>query len=149
MVIIVDPHLKRESDYPVYKIASDLDVLIKPKSGESEYEGYVAPPTFLATLIRDRWCWPGSSSWIDFFNPKSWDMWVQFFKTKSIDGSWSWTQSTENVGIWNDMNEVCRNPIWNLTARVTFHVAIGIQRSRDLYAKGQRTLWRMGAPRCA
>ncbi|KAF9237885.1 glycoside hydrolase family 31 protein [Melanogaster broomeanus] len=90
MVVIIDPHLKRESSYPIYKIASDLGVLVKPKSGEGEYEG---------------WCWPGSSSWIDFFNPKSWDMWVKVFKTKSLDGSWAWTQSSENVGIWNDMNE--------------------------------------------
>ncbi|KAF8435139.1 alpha-glucosidase [Boletus edulis BED1] len=90
MVVIVDPHLKRESDYSVYKMASDLAVLVKPKSGEGEYEG---------------WCWPGSSSWIDFFNPKSWELWVKLFKTKSVDGSWAWTQSSENVGIWNDMNE--------------------------------------------
>ncbi|KIK77874.1 glycoside hydrolase family 31 protein [Paxillus rubicundulus Ve08.2h10] len=90
MVIIIDPHLKRESSYPIYKVASELGVLVKPKSGEGEYEG---------------WCWPGSSSWIDFFNPDSWDMWIKFFKTKSLDGSWAWTQSSENVGIWNDMNE--------------------------------------------
>ncbi|KAH0829071.1 glycoside hydrolase family 31 protein [Lanmaoa asiatica] len=90
MVVIIDPHLKREANYPIYQIASDLGVLVKPKSGEGEYEG---------------WCWPGSSSWIDFFNPKSWDLWVKLFKTKSIDGSWAWTQSSENVAIWNDMNE--------------------------------------------
>jgi alpha 1,3-glucosidase len=46
MVVIVDPHFKRESEYPVYQIASDLGVLVKPKSGEGEYEGYVALPTF-------------------------------------------------------------------------------------------------------
>ncbi|KIJ66056.1 glycoside hydrolase family 31 protein [Hydnomerulius pinastri MD-312] len=90
MVVIIDPHLRRSQEYPIYKIASDLEVLVKPKSGEGEYEG---------------WCWPGSSSWIDFFNPASWDMWVSFFKTKSLDGQWAWTESTEDVGIWNDMNE--------------------------------------------
>ncbi|OJA14137.1 hypothetical protein AZE42_06718 [Rhizopogon vesiculosus] len=90
MVVIVDPHLKRANDYPVYKRASDLGILVKPKSGEGEYEG---------------WCWPGSSSWIDFFHPGSWDFWTSLFKTKSIDEQWSWTESTDNVGIWNDMNE--------------------------------------------
>lgn len=90
MVVIVDPHFKRDSSYPVYKAASELDALVKPKSGSGEYEG---------------WCWPGSSSWVDFFNPASWDMWGSFFKTKSVDGQWSWIESTENVGIWNDMNE--------------------------------------------
>ncbi|KAG1851442.1 glycoside hydrolase family 31 protein [Suillus subalutaceus] len=90
MVVIVDPHLKRSNDYPVYKRASELGVLVKPKSGEGEYEG---------------WCWPGSSSWIDFFHPGSWDFWVSLFKTETIDGQWSWTESTNNIGIWNDMNE--------------------------------------------
>lgn len=47
MVVIIDPHLKRESDYPVYQIASELGVLVKPKSGEGEYEGYVALLTSL------------------------------------------------------------------------------------------------------
>ncbi|KAG1743770.1 glycoside hydrolase family 31 protein [Suillus occidentalis] len=81
---------KRSNDYPVYKRASELGVLVKPKSGEGEYEG---------------WCWPGSSSWIDFFHPGSWDFWISLFKTKTIDGQWSWIESTNNVGIWNDMNE--------------------------------------------
>jgi alpha 1,3-glucosidase len=92
MVVIIDPHLKRTNDYPVYQRASDLGILVKPKSGEGEYEG---------------WCWPGSSSWIDFFHPGSWDFWTSLFKTKAIEGQWSWTESTDHVGIWNDMNEVC------------------------------------------
>ncbi|KAG2067925.1 glycoside hydrolase family 31 protein [Suillus decipiens] len=90
MVIIIDPHLKRANDYPVYKRASELGILVKPKNGEGEYEG---------------WCWPGSSSWIDFFHPASWDFWISLFKTKTIDDQWSWTESTDSVGIWNDMNE--------------------------------------------
>ncbi|KAF8661490.1 hypothetical protein AX16_001327 [Volvariella volvacea WC 439] len=91
MVVIVDPHLKRTANYPVYKEASDLQVLVKPKSGQGEYEG---------------WCWSGSSSWIDFFNPVSWDWWKSLYKPYTLSsGGWSWTQSTETVHIWNDMNE--------------------------------------------
>ncbi|KAJ4496712.1 glycoside hydrolase family 31 protein [Lentinula lateritia] len=90
MVVIVDPHLKRTSDYPVYQEASDLDILVKPKSGEGEYEG---------------WCWTGSSSWIDHFNPASWDWWISKFKTTQNDTGFSWTESTEDIHIWNDMNE--------------------------------------------
>ncbi|KAI5122326.1 hypothetical protein M0805_002493 [Coniferiporia weirii] len=91
MVVIVDPHLKRTNDYPVYKEASDLNVLVKRSDGEGEYEG---------------WCWSGSSSWVDFFNPKSWDWWKTLFKTIPTGGNkFSWVDSTENVGIWNDMNE--------------------------------------------
>ncbi|KAG2133415.1 family 31 glycoside hydrolase, partial [Suillus cothurnatus] len=88
--IIADPHLKCSNDYPAYKCVSELRVLIKPKSGEGEYEG---------------WRWPGSSSWIDFFHPGSRDFWILLFKTETIDGQWSWTESTNNIVIWNDMNE--------------------------------------------
>lgn len=91
MVVIVDPHLKRTSDYPVYQKASELSILVKPKSGEGEYEG---------------WCWSGSSSWIDFFNPNAWDWWKSLFKVQQQTPGWSWTESTESVHIWNDMNEV-------------------------------------------
>lgn len=91
MVVIIDPHLKRVSSYPVYEEAKELDVLIK-NSNNGEYEG---------------WCWSGSSAWVDFFNPKSWDWWKTLFKTTPLSGGkFSWVESTENVGIWNDMNEV-------------------------------------------
>jgi alpha 1,3-glucosidase len=90
MVVIVDPHLKRNPEYPVYKQASDLQLLIKPSSGEGEYEG---------------WCWCGSSSWADFFNPATWDWWKTMFKTEEIEGQWTWTKSTNDIHIWNDMNE--------------------------------------------
>lgn len=90
MVVIVDPHLKRTSDYPVYQKASELGLLVKTKS-ETEYEG---------------WCWSGSSAWVDFFNPNVWDWWKTLFKIQKLATDWSWTDSTEAVHIWNDMNEV-------------------------------------------
>ncbi|KZT41930.1 alpha-glucosidase [Sistotremastrum suecicum HHB10207 ss-3] len=90
MVVIVDPHLKRTNDYPVYKKASELQVLVKPASGEGEYEG---------------WCWSGSSSWVDFFNPASWPWWQSLFKIEGDSDEWHWSKSTEGVFIWNDMNE--------------------------------------------
>ncbi|RDB25094.1 Neutral alpha-glucosidase AB [Hypsizygus marmoreus] len=89
MVVIVDPHLKRTSDYPVYKKASELGYLVKNKNND-EYEG---------------WCWSGSSAWMDFFNPGVWDWWISLFKTQKLENGWSWTESTEAVHIWNDMNE--------------------------------------------
>jgi alpha 1,3-glucosidase len=87
------------TDYPVYKCAPELRALIKPKSSEGEYEG---------------WCWPGSSSWIDFFHPGSRDFWILLFKTETIDGQWSWTESTNNIVIWNDMNEVRSLQYWSI-----------------------------------
>ena len=89
--MIVDPHVKRTDDYPIYKEASELGILVKPASGQGEYEG---------------WCWPGSSSWVDFFNPTSWSWWKRAFKTTKQEKGFSWVESTENVHIWNDMNEV-------------------------------------------
>ncbi|TBU52165.1 glycosyl hydrolases family 31-domain-containing protein [Dichomitus squalens] len=58
MVVIVDPHLKRTNDYPVYKQAAELGILIKNGDGTTDYEG---------------WRWSGSSAWADFFNPRTWD----------------------------------------------------------------------------
>lgn len=54
LVAIVDPHIKRVNDFYIYKEAKDLDILLRNKDGK-EYEG---------------WCWTGSSSWVDFFDPK-------------------------------------------------------------------------------
>ncbi|EJD08185.1 alpha-glucosidase [Fomitiporia mediterranea MF3/22] len=91
MVVIVDPHLKREKDYPIYKEAYDLGILVKESDRKTDYEGQ---------------CWPGLSSWVDFFHPGSRDWWKKHFKTSlSKDGAFTWIESTENVGIWNDMNE--------------------------------------------
>ncbi|KAF9012644.1 alpha-glucosidase [Cyathus striatus] len=89
MVVIIDPHLKRTQDYPVYKEATERDLLVKNKQN-NEYEG---------------WCWSGSSAWIDFFNPASWDWWKILFKTYSVESGWSWVKSTDAIHIWNDMNE--------------------------------------------
>jgi alpha-glucosidase (family GH31 glycosyl hydrolase) len=99
MVAIVDPHVKRTDDYRIYTDAKELDVLVKRADG-SEFEG---------------WCWPGSSVWVDFFNPKSWDWWTRMFKmdvwtvsyTPLTNGEELTTQeSASNLYIWNDMNEV-------------------------------------------
>lgn len=65
LVAIVDPHIKRSSDYYVYKETQDLDFLYKKADGKTEYEG---------------WCWPGSSSWTDYFNPKAFEWWTGLFK---------------------------------------------------------------------
>ena len=95
MVVIVDPHLKRTNDYPVYKQATELDILVKRADGTTDYEG---------------WCWSGSSAWVDFFNPRSWDWWKSLFKVEQQQGDkWSWVESTVDIGIWNDMNEVSRS----------------------------------------
>jgi alpha 1,3-glucosidase len=101
MVVIVDPHLKRDTNYPVYKEAVDRRVLVKTKNGKDDYEGT---------------CWSGSSAWVDFFNPQSWGWWKNLFNTTKLNDQFSWVESTENVHIWNDMNEVLLpiRPVVNL-----------------------------------
>lgn len=84
LVAIVDPHIKRTSDLYVYKEAQDLDILYKRADGKTEFEG---------------WCWTGSSSWVDYFNPKAMSWWIGLFKFDKFKGS------RRNLFIWNDMNE--------------------------------------------
>ena len=91
MVVIIDPHFKRSESYPVYKSASEKGLLIKPSSGEGEFDG---------------WCWSGGSSWVDYFNPASWEWWKGLFRLDDNKGEWHWKESTKDVFIWNDMNEV-------------------------------------------
>lgn len=83
MVAIVDPHIKKADSFRIYTDARDQDVLVKKADG-SQFDG---------------WCWTGTSVWVDFFNPKSWDWWTRMF---SFD---VWTDSTKSLFIWNDMNE--------------------------------------------
>lgn len=83
LVTIVDPHIKREDNYWVYKEAKDLDLFVKDCNG-NEYDG---------------WCWPGSSSWVDFFNPKA----VEWHRSNFAYDKYQGT--TNSLFIWNDMNE--------------------------------------------
>lgn len=54
LVVIIDPHIKRESGYFLHSDATANGLYVKDKEGK-DYEG---------------WCWPGSSSYLDFFDPK-------------------------------------------------------------------------------
>ncbi|KAJ3099192.1 hypothetical protein HDU97_003344 [Phlyctochytrium planicorne] len=55
MVTIIDPHIKRDYDYEIYKQFASQDLFVKDASG----------------VLFEGWCWPGSSSWIDFLNPEA------------------------------------------------------------------------------
>ncbi|XP_077995538.1 neutral alpha-glucosidase AB-like isoform X2 [Glandiceps talaboti] len=83
MVTIIDPHIKKEDSYHIYKEAKSLDYFVKNKDG-NDYEG---------------WCWPGTSFWLDFLNPVIRDWWSSKFTPDAYVGS------TMNLFTWNDMNE--------------------------------------------
>ena len=83
LVVLIDPHIKNTANYPVVDQLKEKDLTIKNKE-ENTYEG---------------WCWPGSSHWIDCFDPKARAWWKTLFKPDFFKFS------TYNTYIWNDMNE--------------------------------------------
>ncbi|KAF3927139.1 Alpha-glucosidase [Dactylellina cionopaga] len=83
VVLIIDPHIKNTDNYPVVEELKSKDLAVKDKSG-SIYEG---------------WCWPGSSHWIDAFNPAAIEWWKSLFTLEKFKGT------AKNTFIWNDMNE--------------------------------------------
>eukprot|EP01043_Picozoa_sp_COSAG02_P017594 COSAG02_NODE_800_length_17049_cov_14.510737_12_plen_980_part_00 len=83
MVTIVDPHIKIDSGYHVHKEASAKGYYIKNKDG-NDFDG---------------WCWPGSSSYLDYTTEKVRDWWASQFDYDKYVGS------TDALYTWNDMNE--------------------------------------------
>ena len=83
LVAIIDPHIKKKDGYHVVDELTKKDLAVHNKDGNA-YEG---------------WCWPGSSHWIDCFNPAAIEWWKTLFQYSAFKGS------AENLFIWNDMNE--------------------------------------------
>jgi len=84
LVTIVDPHIKRDSSYDLHKEAAEKHYYVLQPDGTRDFEGH---------------CWPGTSSWIDFMNPDARTWWASKFGLDQYRGS------SENLFIWNDMNE--------------------------------------------
>lgn len=83
VVVLIDPHIKNVANYHVVDELKSKGIAIRNKDGNI-YEG---------------WCWPGSSHWVDCFNPEAIKWWIGLFKYDSFKGS------TPNLFVWNDMNE--------------------------------------------
>lgn len=83
MVTIIDPHIKKDNNYHVYKDAHDKGLFVQNKDG-SEYSG---------------WCWPGTSAYLDFCRPEVREYWANLFHFDKYEGS------TPALFTWNDMNE--------------------------------------------
>ncbi|RMY91676.1 hypothetical protein D0862_09681 [Hortaea werneckii] len=82
LVAIIDPHIKNDN-YPVNDELKSKGLAVNNNEGNM-YEG---------------WCWPGSSTWVDCFNPKAREWWKGLFRYDKFKGT------MKNVWIWNDMNE--------------------------------------------
>jgi len=83
LVVIIDPHIKNEGGYSVVEELKSKSLAVKNKDNNI-YEG---------------WCWPGSSHWIDCFNPSAISWWQSLFSYSSFPGT------APNTFLWNDMNE--------------------------------------------
>lgn len=83
LVVIIDPHIKNEGNYPVVDELKSKSLGVKNKDNNL-FEG---------------WCWPGSSHWVDCFNPAALEWWKSLFTYSSFTGT------AANTFIWNDMNE--------------------------------------------
>lgn len=84
LVTVIDPHIKKDDNYPVYKEARDNSYFIKKADGVTDYEGH---------------CWPGASMWLDFLKPEVRTFWAHKFALDQYQGS------TVHTFTWNDMNE--------------------------------------------
>jgi len=83
LVVIIDPHIKNEGNYAVVDQLKNQGFGVNNKDNNL-YEG---------------WCWPGSSHWVDCFNPAARKWWNSLFTYKFFTGT------APNSFLWNDMNE--------------------------------------------
>ncbi|CAH1964829.1 unnamed protein product [Acanthoscelides obtectus] len=112
LITIIDPHIKVDSDYPVY-VGGQGKYFVKWENG-SDFQGD---------------CWPGLSSYIDFLSPEARAYFANWYRYDKFNGS------TETLaGIWNDMNEpsVFNVPQWENTFPPEL-VHYGNVRHRDIH----------------
>ncbi|XP_031625087.1 neutral alpha-glucosidase AB-like isoform X1 [Contarinia nasturtii] len=83
LTIIIDPHIKTANNYHVHDDCTKYGYYTKNKDGH-DFEGV---------------CWPGNSSYADFFNPVV----RKYFADQYLLENFNTT--TNDVFIWNDMNE--------------------------------------------
>ncbi|KAH0785818.1 glycosyl hydrolase [Histomonas meleagridis] len=85
LTILVDPHIRVEDSYIIYREAASKGLLIKSSDGRNDFIGK---------------CWPGKSVWADYLNPKARSWWETNFDFKKFK------DNALNLHIWNDMNEI-------------------------------------------
>ncbi len=80
IITIIDPGVKKDSDYDIFKEGVKKDLFCKRKNGD----------TFYGTV------WPGTVAYPDFFKENTRDWWATLVSSLIRKGV---------SGVWNDMNE--------------------------------------------
>ncbi|KTW29775.1 hypothetical protein T552_04095 [Pneumocystis carinii B80] len=83
LIVIVNPHIKKDEEYHAYKEIKDRELFIKTSKGD----------------VYEANCWPGNSIWIDVISEEGAKWWSDKFQYEVLNFSFS------NLHIWNDMNE--------------------------------------------
>lgn len=83
LTFIIDPHIKRDENYFLHQQCTAQSYYVKNATG-MDYIGD---------------CWPGSSSYIDFFNPEARKHYADQYLMDNF------AEQSIYTGIWNDMNE--------------------------------------------
>ncbi|MCJ8736878.1 hypothetical protein PDJAM_G00017380 [Pangasius djambal] len=83
LVVINDPHIKADPDWPFFCAARDGGHFVKDRDG-GVYHGT---------------CWPGDSCYLDFTSSRTRSWYARQFSLEKYKGS------TESLFVWNDMNE--------------------------------------------
>lgn len=83
LVVISDPHIKLDPDWPIFREAQDGGHFVKDREGQI-FKGS---------------CWPGESCYLDFSNPATRAWYSRCFSLNNFKGS------TSSLFVWNDMNE--------------------------------------------
>lgn len=84
LVAIIDPHIKAVKGYFAYDTLESKNLAIK-NAEDKPYHGH---------------CWPGESIWVDTFAPAARKLWTKWFGKDQ-----KWAPESDNLHIWNDMNE--------------------------------------------
>lgn len=84
LVPISDPHIKIDFEYNVYTDLLENDYFVLDAEGRAPFVGE---------------CWPGNTSWVDFFNPGA----REYYGKRHLYKNFPSTPALG--GFWNDMNE--------------------------------------------
>ncbi|KAJ6155437.1 hypothetical protein N7470_006003 [Penicillium chermesinum] len=83
LAVLIDPHIKNKDGFYVSEELRSKNLAVLDKDGD----------------MYDGWCWPGSSNWVDCFNPAALPWWKSLHTYDRFQGS------MHNLFLWNDMSE--------------------------------------------